>query len=176
MESQCQKIIEKLETTYTMSEDFDSFIALDAQAAAAPFIIDVYLDDTEIARTTILSQPDTKTIKILEVVRLQEGNKTHKGIGKDLIYLAACKAAELDYSLELTATPYSESDDLFKYYNSIGLVRKGNIRGQGRNRGLTYVTAPDKLKEIIAKMTGGTKKTYKKRHGVTRRLYKPKST
>lgn len=166
MDPKCQKLIETLKTAYTLSESFDDFIEC-TEDDSMPYILEVDSEDgkTSVGRMTVQVNPQTKTIKIFEVVRLDQTN-TYKGIGKQLILLAACKAVSLNFGLEFTATPYSESDKLFEYYNSLGLTRQGNIRGKGRNRGLTYKTNSSTLQKIISKMNGGKK---------TRKLNKSKS-
>lgn len=159
MDQKCQTLIDSLNTSYSLNESFEEFIEC-TEEDSMPYIIEVKSKDekTEIARLTVQVVPETKTVKIFDVVRKTRGkNNSYKGIGKQLIFLAACKAASLDFSLELSATPYSENDKLFDYYNSLGLTRQGNIRGSGKNRGLTYKTNSSKLQEIIGKMTGGRK-------------------
>jgi len=157
MDPNCQKLIDSLNAAYTLSESFEEFIEC-TEDDSMPYILIVKSKDgqTDVGRMTLQLVQQTKTVHIFEVVRLDKSN-TYKGIGKKLILLAACKAASLNFSLEFTATPYSESDKLFTYYNSLGLTRKGNIRGKGRNRGLNYNTSSSNLQKIISKMTGGRK-------------------
>ena len=165
MDSKCTAIIENLKESYSYSEGFDEFLEYEESEGFKYFTIDLSSqnDSVEVANLTLSINPAAKEIVIASVVRRRRSeNKTYKGVGKTLIYLAACKAIELDYTLKLSATPYSESNGLFNYYNSIGLVRHANgVRGTGRNRGLKYETSPAKLKEIIAK-TGGTRKRNRK--------------
>ena len=166
MDSKCTTIIENLKKSYSYSEGFDEFLEYEESEGFKYFIINLSSlnKSVDAANLTLSIDPGAKEIVIVAVVRSRRTeNQTYKGVGKSLIYLAACKAIELDYTLKLSATPYSESNGLFNYYNSIGLLRHANgVRGTGRNRGLKYETSPAKLKEIIAK-TGGARKTRKQR-------------
>ena len=172
MDPKCDKLIEKITTSYDLSDDFQDFLDYTIEEGRKSFYIQVFIKDEEdqIASITLDIRPDEKAINIVAVIRddRNTANKTHKGIGRNLVYLTVCKAIQLDFPVKFSATPYSESDDLFKYYNALGFTRKGNIRGAGRNRGLRYETSPEELKEIIATKVGGRRnirtKTRKIRH------------
>ena len=163
MDPKCDKLIEKITSSYDLSDDFQDFLDYEIEDGDKFFHLEVFTKDKKekIAYITLGISPHEKAINILAVVRdgRKKANKTHKGIGHTLVYLTVCKAIQLDYSLKFSATPYSESDDLFKYYNTLGFTRKGNIRGTGRNRGLQYETSPEELKQIIASKAGGRRKT-----------------
>jgi hypothetical protein len=161
MEAKCTEIIEKITSSYEVDEEFQEFVDYGIDDDTRYFNLDVYHPDEEesIANLTLGIDKKGKMVDIVAVTR--NDNAKYKGVGRDLIYLAACKAIQLDYPLKFKATPYSESDGLFKYYNSLGFSRKGNIRGQGRNRGLNYLTTPETLRKIISKV-GGKRKTRKR--------------
>jgi hypothetical protein len=60
-----------------------------------------------------------------------------KGLGKVLMYIAACKAMELGYTISFRALE-TENNALTRYYNDLGFVRKA----PGSKN---YLTKPDVL-------------------------------
>lgn len=86
---------------------------------------------------------DGKELFVSEILRpgFYEHNTSTKGSGRALLELAACTAADARLKLSLYAVPDTNSNmsntRLYKFYNSVGLTRRGAEVIRTNNNGIT---------------------------------------
>ena len=141
MNPKCTSFIESF-NKYSIT-GLSDFLALQ-EPKIKQFYINVYSDNTHHATMMLLVTP--YYIEIGTVERLSE----IKGIIKDLLYIVACKAVDLNLPVQFKAeTEFSKRNNisknrsnLYKYYNTLGFTRKNKNY---------YNTPVNKLRQITTR-------------------------
>ena len=155
MEETCKSLITKLKEKYTVV-GIDEFMDLGSKYGS--YHLQVLDKETNkmIASLHALIDQGQRYINIGLVTRNNiyhnQRNRFTKGLGKILMYIVACKANIVGYSVKFQSNP---PDELKRYYNSLGFTRK-NMNSS------TYITDPASLYERIKEVN----ETFKKKNNI----------
>jgi len=175
----CNTIKESLEARYSLA-GLDEFISHTDIRTPKSFYLNILDKDSEEEVAFIVLFVSARHLG-LEMLERISANPDYKGIARDIIKLAICKAVELEIPIYFHASPgvgknkthvSKNKTKLYKYYNNIGFTR---IKNQEKGDDVYYHTSVEKLKEIIDSWTsapegGGGSKERRTRKRKTRRL------
>lgn len=136
MSDPCQNLVDMLTRKYKV-ENLEVF--MNDPPPDVTTDVTVYDKETKNRLASIWAKikPYSKEIRVALVSRERSRNykdTSTKGLGKLLLFLVACRAMQLGFSVTFSANP-SDGDALAKYYNKIGFIRE---KANGKN----YLTIP----------------------------------
>jgi hypothetical protein len=148
----CKTIKESLEARYSL-DGLDEFITHTDISKPKSFYLNILDKDSkeEVAFIVLFVSARHLGLEMLDRI---SANPDYKGVARDIIKLAICKAVELEIPIFFHASPgvgknktyvSKNKTKLYKYYNNIGFTRINQEEGDD----IYYHTTVEKLKEIM---------------------------